>query len=247
MLSQEISQGEINWSLGTYMTNAEVEKAFGVENLPAPWSVAPNQPFTGGFYIKAGLAMLGLLCIIAIFMIPLSGLSSTVLNETVTLQPTGNPAAPQTVFSQPFDLRGNRNVKISAAAPVNNAAADLDIDLVNEQNNQVESVEIPISYYQGVEDGESWTEGSQNTDVTLSSLPGGRYTLRVEGTLENVQQPLPITVKVEQNVVRGVNFCMAFFILALLPVLSLVRKWMFESRRWSESMFGGGGGEDSES
>ena len=237
MLSCEATASEMNWSLGTYMTNAEIEKAFGVENLPAPWSVAPNQPFTGGFYIKAGFAMLGLLCVVAIFMLPFGGLSSTVLNETITLQPTGNPATPQTIFSQPFDLKGNRNVKISASAPVNNSAADLNVDLVNEQNNEVESVEIPISYYQGVEDGESWSEGSQSTDVTLSSLPAGRYTLRVEGTLEDAQQPIPVTVKVEQNVTRGVNFCFAFVLLAILPVLSLARKWSFESRRWKESMF----------
>ncbi|MCA1637477.1 MAG: DUF4178 domain-containing protein, partial [Acidobacteria bacterium] len=47
MLSQEQSQTEVNWSLGTFMTNAEIEKAFGVSDLPKPWSVAPNQPFSG--------------------------------------------------------------------------------------------------------------------------------------------------------------------------------------------------------
>ena len=46
---------EINWSLGTYMTNAEVEKIFGVTDLPKPWGVAPNQPFTGSFYYTWGL------------------------------------------------------------------------------------------------------------------------------------------------------------------------------------------------
>lgn len=241
MLSCETSPNEMNWSLGTYMTNAEVEKAFGLTDvtLPAPWSVAPNQPFTGGFYIKWGFAMLGLLCIVAIFMLPVSGGTATVLNESVTLQPNSNPNTPQTVFSQPFDLKGNRNVRISASAPVNNAAADLDIDLVNEQNNQVESVAIPISYYQGVEDGESWSEGSTSGDTTISSLPAGRYMLRVEGTVEGVQQPLPIALKVEQNVTRGANFCCAFLVLAIVPLFSLLRKWTFESRRWSESMFGG--------
>jgi hypothetical protein len=206
--------------------------------LPKPWNIAPNQPFTGGFYLKAGLAMLGLLCAAAIFMIPLGGLSSTVLSQTITLQPTANSVAPQTTFSQPFELKGNRNVRISASAPVNNSAADLDIDLVNEQSQEVETVNVPISFYQGVEDGESWTEGSPNNDATMSSLPAGKYTLRVEGSLEGVGQPLPVSVKVEQNVSRGVNFILAFFVLSLLPIISLFRKFTFESQRWSESMFG---------
>src|SRR5207253_2319803 len=45
MLSLEMTESEMNWSVGTYMTNAEIEKAFGVTDLPKPWSVAPNQPF----------------------------------------------------------------------------------------------------------------------------------------------------------------------------------------------------------
>lgn len=238
MLSQESTGNEINWSLGTYLTTAEIEKAFSLSNLPKPWSVAPNQPFTGGFYIKYGLALLGLLCIIAIFMLPFSSTSEP-LSETLTLQPTTSATTPQAAFSRKFELRGNRNVRITASAPVNNAFADLDVDLVNEQNQEVESVNVPIEYYAGVEGGESWTEGSQTQDATISSLPAGSYTLRVEGTWQNFQQPLPVTVKVEQNVSRGVNFCCAFVLLGLFPLVGLLRKFAFESRRWSESMFGG--------
>ncbi len=239
MLSQEITRNEINWSLGTYMTNAEVEEAFGISDLPKPFSVAPNQPFTGGFYIKWGFALLGLLCLIAILMISLGGFSSSVLSQQITLPPMTNATAPQTIFSQPFDLKGNRNVKITASAPVNNSSADLDIDLINEQNNEVESVNVPIEYYAGVDDGESWSEGGQTQDATVSSLPAGKYSLRVEGTWQNFAQPLTVDVRVEQNVSRGVNFWLSFFLLALLPVWALVRKFIFESRRWSESMFSG--------
>lgn len=237
MLSQEVSANEVNWSVGVYMTNAEIEKAFGVADLPKPWSVAPNQPFTGGFYIKSGFALLGLLCLVAILMIPFGGLSNTALSETITLQPTTSATTPQTVFSQPFELKGNRNVKITASAPVNNSFVDLDVDLVNDQSQEVESVNVPIEYYQGVDDGESWSEGGQSQDATLSSLPAGKYTLRVEGTWQDFGQPMPVSVKVEQNVSRGVNFCCAFVVLAILPFLALFRKFAFESRRWKDSMF----------
>lgn len=238
MLSQEITQNEMNWSVGVYMTNAEIEKAFNLSDLPKPWSVAPNQPFTGGFYIKYGFAMLGLLFIIAIFMLPFSS-SSTVLNETVTLQPTASLTTPQTVFSKQFELKANRNVRITANAPVSNAFADLDIDLYNEQNAEIESVNIPIEYYSGTDSDGSWTEGNQTQDATLSALPAGKYTLKIEGTWQKFQEPLNVNVKVEQNVSRGVNFCCAFVLLAILPVFGLIRKFTFESRRWSESMFGG--------
>ena len=241
MLSRELGANEVNWSIGTYLTNSQVEKAFNVSNLPKPWSIAPNQPFTGGFYIKAGFAMLAVLLIAGIFMIPISGFTGTALAQQLTLAPTANQTTAQTVFSQPFEIKANRNVRITANAPVSNSWADLDVDLINEQNNEVESVNIPVEYYSGVEDGESWSEGGQSQDATLSALPAGNYTLRLEGTWQNFQSPMPVTVKVEQNVIRGVNFWLSFILLAILPVWSLFRKFSFETRRWSESMFGNNG------
>lgn len=237
MLSQEITNNEMNWSAGNYLTNAEVEKAFNVSDLPKPFSVAPNQPFTGGFYIKYGLAMLGLLLLVAIFMIPLSGFSSTPLNQQINLPPMVNQTTAQVAFSQPFELKGSRNVRITASAPVNNSYTELDVDLINEQNSEVESVSIPIEYYTGTDSDGAWTEGGQTQDATLSSLPAGKYTLRVEGVWQNSTDPMPVSVKVEQNINRGVNFCLAFFALALFPFFGLMRKWSFESKRWSESMF----------
>ncbi len=237
MLSQEISNNEINWSAGNYLTNTEVEKAFNVSGLPKPFSVAPNQPFTGGFYIKYGLLMLGILLVAGILMIPVAGLTSTVLSQQVTLLPTANSNTAQTAFSQSFEIKGRRNVRITANAPVNNSWANLDVDLVNEQNNEVESVPIDIEYYTGADSDGSWAEGGQTTDATVSALPAGKYTLRVEGTWENSTQPLPVSVKVEQNVNRGVNFFLAFIVLSLFPIFGGIRKLMFESKRWSESMF----------
>ena len=98
------------------MTNDEVEKAFGISGLPRPWGVGPNQPFTGRFYYTWGaLPLLGLL-VVAIFMIPLSGLTNTVLNQEVVLPPLTNATTAQAMFSQPFDLKANRNVRITAGA-----------------------------------------------------------------------------------------------------------------------------------
>jgi hypothetical protein len=244
MLSQERAPGEVNWSLGKYLTNEEVESAFGISGLPRPWGIAPNQPFTGQFYYTWGALPLLLLFVVAIFMIPFTGFSSTVLNQSIMLPPLVNATTPQVAFSQPFDLKANRNVRITASAPVNNSWADLDVDLINEQSQEVESIGIPIEFYSGVEDGESWSEGGQFQNMTVSSLPAGKYTLRIEGTWQNWQAQMPIQIKVDQGVNRGVNFVCAMLILLIVPVVGLIRKMTFESRRWSESMFSATGGDD---
>ena len=237
MLSQESTKNEVNWSLGTYMTNAEIEKAFGVSGLPKPWSVAPNQPFTGRFYYTWGLLPLMLLIVVAVFMIPFAGITNTVLSQELSLPPMTNSTAAQTAFSQPFDIKANRNIRIAASAPVSNSFADLDVDLVNDQSQEVESVNIPIEYYFGSDSDGAWSEGSKDQDATLSSLPAGKYSLRVEGTWQDWQQPMPISLKVEQSVNRGVNFLCAFIVLLIVPVLGLFRKITFESARWKDSMY----------
>ena len=240
MLSLEMTQNEMNWSVGTYMTNAEIETAFGVSDLPKPWGVAPNQPFTGRFYYTWGMLPLLALLVVAVILIPFGGITKSVLNEQITLPPMAASTTEQTASSQPFELKANRNVRITAGAAVDNAWADLDVDLVNEQTKTVmETVNVPIEYYSGTEDGESWSEGSKSQDATISSLPGGKYTVQVHGTWQNWQAQMPVSVKVEQGVNRGVNFCCAFVILLIMPILGLLRKFSFESSRWKDSMFKG--------
>jgi hypothetical protein len=241
MLSQELGSNEVNWSLGTYLKKEEVEKAFGIKDLPKPWNIAPNQPYEGGGLIKYGFLFLAILVFVGVFMIPLTGLGSTALNQEIVLKPLSKPNTGQTVFSQTFDLKANENVRISAAAPVSNSWTELNIDLVSQKNNEVENVLIPIEYYYGVTGGESWSEGGKVNDATISSVPAGKYALRIEGSWKDWNKPMPVRVKVEQNVTRGVNFWIAFVLLAIAPIIGIFRKLSFESRRWSESMFGGSG------
>lgn len=238
MLSQELSGNEMNWSAGTYMTNDEVEKAFGISGLPRPWGVAPNQPFTGRFYYTWGaLPLLGLL-VLAVLMIPFTGITATVLNQEMILPPLTNATTPQAMFSQAFDLKGNRNVRITASAQVDNSWADLDVDLVNEQTKEVaETVGVPVEYYSGSDSDGAWTEGSRSTDATISSIAAGKYTVKVAGTWQNWQAQMPVRVKVEQGVNRGVNFICAFIVLLIVPIIGLIRRIAFEGSRWKDSMF----------
>jgi hypothetical protein len=247
MLSGEMSEGELNWSRGEYMSNDQIETAFSVSGLPRSWNIAPNQPFPHKSFVFYSWLLLGALIFAGILMIPLGSISNTALNQEIMLQALPNADAEQMVFSEPFDLKGNRNVSIKANAPINNAFAELDFDLINEQSSEVESIPVNIEFYTGVEDGEAWSEGGQTSSAVISSVPAGKYSLRVSGNWQNWQQPLPVTVKVEQNVLRGVNFWLMFIVLAIVPILMVVWYFSFESRRWSESMFGSSassGGDD---
>ncbi len=239
MLSQELTDKEVNWSLGTYLPVKAVEKAFDVNGLPRPWNVAPNQPFESGSLIWYGFALLALLFIVSIFMLPFTGLGTTKLRQDILFEPLERPLGPRIVESQEFELDGNRNVRITTAAPVNNSWAEYNIDLISTEKSNIESVLVPVEYYHGVTSGESWSEGGTSESATISAVPAGTYKLRIEATWKDWNKPMPVRVRVEQSVTRGVNFWIAFILLLIVPIVTLVRKLSFESQRWSESMFSG--------
>ena len=255
MLSREESSSgdsvEVNWSLGEYLPKSAVEKAFAIENasLPRASNVAPNQPFAYKGLWLYGVGLVALLFVTAIVLTPVTGLGSKAKEQQFVLPPMANAQAAQIVFSEPFELKGNRNVVIAANAPVNNSFVSIDVDLINEANSTIENVPLDVEFYSGVEEGEAWSEGSTKNDATLNAVPAGRYTLRIEGTWGNWQQPQPVNVTVEQGAFRGVNFVCAFILLAIMPIFMLIWQLTFETSRWSESMFSGssGGSDDSSS
>src|ERR1044071_9201147 len=241
---QKRTTGEINWSLGTYVPVRQIEKAFSVTGLPRPSNVAPNQPYKYWWVYKYWLAFIVLTLLVGFLAFVVSGSSKQVFSQTVTLPPLPNEDGTQVFFSEPFQLEGRRNIRIIGESPVQNTWVYLEGDLINDETGVVQSFPIDISYYSGVEDGEAWTEGGQSDSAYSSSMPAGRYVLRLEGQWEKWQQPAVVNISIEQNVTRGFNLLIALIALSVVPVLMLVYHIKFERRRWSESMFGGGSSSD---
>ena len=232
--------GEINWSLGTYVTPAQIEKSFGLSGLTRPSGIAPNQPYLHSWIYKYWIILILAALLVSFAVFITSGSSKEVFSQTVTLQPLPNADGTQVFFSEPFELAGRRNIRITGESTVQNTWVYLEADLINEETGVVQSIPIEISYYQGVEDGESWTEGAQRDSIDTSSLPGGKYVLRLEGQWEKWQTPATVSVRIVQNVFNGFNLLLLLIGLSIVPIIMGIYQINFERRRWSESMFGGG-------
>ena len=236
--------GEINWSLGTYIPVPQIEKSFSVSNLPRPANVAPNQPYKHWWVYKYWIAFILLVLGAAFLTFLLSGSTREVFSQSLTLQPLPNADGTQIFFSEPFELSGWRNIRITGESPVDNTWVYLEGDLINEETGLVQSFPIDISYYSGVEGGEAWSEGERVDSAYTSSMPGGKYVLRLEGQWEKWQQPATVAVKIEQNVTRGFNILLALIGLSIGPIIMGIYHIGFERRRWSESMFTETGDDD---
>lgn len=245
MLSKEVTMiaaqgavaaaaGEINWSLGRYIALKEIELAFDLSSLPRPSSIAPNQPFPYKGFYKYWAALTVLLVVVGLASFVTGG-SRKVFGQNYQLPPLQNSDATQTIFSEPFELTGRRNVSVSASAPVDNSWLYVEGDLVNEDTGLVQQFSLPIEYYHGVEDGESWSEGDRDMRTVLSALPAGKYTMRLEAQWDKWQQPATLSVSVKQNILHGINFLLALTGLSIIPVIILIYQIMFEKRRWEDS------------
>jgi hypothetical protein len=145
----------------------------------------------------------------------------------------------QVIFTEPFTLRGGRNIRVTANADVDNNWVYVAGDIINEETGLVQQFDLPVELYTGVEDGESWSEGGRRQSVHLSALPEGSYTMRLEAQWGNWNKPTTprLEVRVEQGVPRLLNLLLLLVALSALPLLVVIMHFGFERRRWADSAF----------
>jgi hypothetical protein len=226
--------GEINWSLGTYVRHEDVEKAFGITGLPRTSKIAPNQVFPHKKVYKYWGLMLAATFLLGLVIIA-TGSRTKVFDQTFALQPVANAEGTQVIFSEPFQLKGRQNIKVSARSNVDKSWLYIEGDLIDDATGDVQSFSMPVEYYHGVDDGESWSEGSQSPDTHLSAMPAGQYMLRLEAQWEKWQQPATVSVRIEQGVPRVLHLFLAMLFVSIIPVFVAFRHFSFERRRWADS------------
>ena len=150
-----------------------------------------------------------------------------------------SPVDPQQTLVTPhFQLTGGaQRVEIEASALVDNGWLDLDMDLVNARTNESIPAPLEISYYHGYDSDGSWTEGSQKTDIALPAVPNGEYYLTIEPSADEKINKLPFTVRVKSGGVFFGNCIVVLILVMFYPIMLLLRRYLREKERWSESDF----------
>ncbi|HEY6334165.1 MAG TPA: DUF4178 domain-containing protein [Blastocatellia bacterium] len=228
--------GEINWSLGTHLSPQTVEKAFGIKGLPRTSKPAPNEvfPYTSVYKYWAWMLLATLIIGIAINVM---GPRKKVFEQSYALQPLANPGATQVIFTDPFQLEGDRNIKVTATANLSNTWLYIDGDFVSDATGLVQTFPLEVDYYFGSDSDGSWSEGGPTSEVHVSSLPADKYTMRMEVSWEHWQQPMNVIVTVEQGVPRLLHMFLAMLVISVFPILLLIYHIIFARRRWEDSPY----------
>ncbi len=242
-INADLTENEVTFTAGTMLDPAEVSKAFRLKSaLKAPDGVAPAQP--NPFKAKASEAwkftgLWAVFLVVLIIAFSATGTTTEYFNGEFTVPAEVASGSPESQrFSQPFEINRKVPLEVTVNAPgLQNNWLGVDVALVNTTNGEIISVYGETSFYSGVDDGESWSEGSRDTSKQTAEVDPGTYVVRVSPQYE-AGRPTPFSVRVAADQGAGVVCPLLIFVLLLLvPIYYSSRSSGFETRRWNEAVF----------
>ena len=164
----------------------------------------------------------------------------TATPETPATPPAtaATPGYNQMLVSKAIELTHPAAVDITFTAPgLTNHWLEVTASLVNEQTGRGYEVTRSLEFYEGVEDGEHWTEGDRSANAVISGLPPGRYHLNLYPSTEAGTGDTTLGLQLEQHSGFASNFIIILLLMSALPLYQFVRRGAFENSRWENSDF----------
>ncbi len=235
MLSQEVTTAESVWSAGEYVEPEEIWAAFAMPGSPpAKVGVAPAQP--NPWSDQMGALWLTFAAASVICFGAFAGFAAIAANKTVY---EGNFAvtatdAERSRVSEVFDIPGRTsNLEVTLATNLDGHYSYVNMALIDADTDRAYDFGREVSYYHGVEDGESWSEGASYETFIVPSVPKGRYYVRVEPETDAPQLNLRVVMRRDVPLLR---IPLIAILLLLLPALwGGIRSSSFENERWMDS------------
>jgi Zn-finger nucleic acid-binding protein len=235
LLSEEVSKDETVWTLGEYAEPEEVWAAFQLPGTPPPKrGVSAAQPNAWSenlapMWVAFGIA--AAVCVGSFLWQSQTALERVVFESHLVFSSSDTEKSRVTdVFEVPGDVS---NVEIHLETSLDNHWAYFDVALIDSDTDRAFDFGQELSYYHGVEDGESWSEGTNWETLYVPQVPAGHYYLRLEP--ETDVTPLPLQVRVRRDVPLA-RLPLIALLLLLIPPLFVWARWrVFEQARWMDS------------
>jgi ribosomal protein L37AE/L43A len=237
MLSRDRTAKEVSWSRCLYVEPETIAGAFGLKETPgSPLGVYANQPNpweeTHGRVCRMFWWALLVVVLLQAYFAVLGG-SPVLLRQQLAFQPHGNE---DTVVSQAFVVKpSTKKLVVSHDTDLYNDWIGLNVNLVNKATGEAWQAPREISYYAGVDDGESWSEGSRNNEVVFVGIPAGTYYLAIDPDYSDTPRDVHSRLEVTAGSPGWSNFVLVLLFLAVFPIFTRLRRGAFEVRRWAES------------
>lgn len=238
MLSSETTEGETVWSLGEYVTGAQVWEMFQLPgHPPVAGGYFPNQPSPYLGRVKGMwstcLNLLSATFALALLFYLLSPQREVFRRQYSFSQGMQNDAS---FVTEPFEVTGHpRNVEVSVHTNLDNSWAYFNFALINEGSGQAYDFGREVSRYHGRDSDGNWSEGSAADRAIIPQVAPGRYYLRVEPEMAQNAGPMIYDLRVRYGVPSMSFFWIAAGLVLVPPIFSTWRSITFERRRWQQS------------
>lgn len=249
MISRETTDSEEAVTLAEYLAPDELQQAFKLPARLGPaLGVFANQPNPQA---ESRAGVMGkfwkfLLAALAVHVLLLIGARGPVLDEVLEFSPDDDEPRMTREFRLPAPVS---RLEIEHEANITNNWISLALTLVNRDTGEAWQASRELSRYEGVDEGESWSEGSRSDAVIFADLPAGTYVISEEAELDAASKPVRAQVKVSRPGPRWSSLLLLFMALGFFPAYVFIRHYTFEVSRWSESdhPLVTSGGDDSDS
>ncbi|MFA6085670.1 DUF4178 domain-containing protein [Mucilaginibacter sp.] len=233
--------GVADFYLGKYIEAKEIAGVFkaNIEQFPQKIGIGANEP---SVYAKRWFPAYKLTPVL-IVLVAVIGFTASFINprhlvmdNDYTIISDSTKVNEFKPFITPsFELNNSSSaLEFLIKSNIDNNWLETTVVLVNEKDNQSWEVTESIEYYHGYEDGESWTEGSQEAEVLLSGIPAGKYHLNIypaSGDINNKN----IHISIVANPVVWRNVLVTILLLFLYPLYTWFRMRNYEKKRWMNS------------
>jgi len=234
MLSREVTSSEDVWTASEYVAPEDIQTAFALKTaLPKPKGTFANQPnplaARSSAIFKAFWRFLLAAIVIHIAVLIIGG--RTVHKETISFRDDDEPR-----LTKEFALPdGARRLEITHEAQVTNNWVSVHMTLVNKDTGESWSADREISYYEGVDGGESWSEGSRSDEFIFTNLPAGTYFIAEEAELDPNIPSIGGQLRVGHAGARWSSLIVLILLLTAFPAFAYYRQKVFEVARWADS------------
>jgi hypothetical protein len=230
----------IDWFLAEHIPRSTLQSQV---SFPLPPKVGRGPLERRGYFdgwrlIQATLIAAVLLILVHTF-VSLGQQDKTILKNNLEFRDSANSL---TFVSPKFELtKWRSNLEFDLEAPVDNNWIEMEAYLINDATGSEQSIDELVQYYHGYEDGESWSEGQPTGHAYLSSIPSGRYYLRIEATRDTANivwnSAKTLSLDVRTDVPNHRNLFIFLFLLLLFSIISYFWMRRADKERWDGSPY----------
>lgn len=238
MYSIEVRGSEQEYFWGEYISVKEMNESFKIECYE-PTTVFPCQPFAASpLYEGLSKGALAAAAITFILYLFITSNGSLVMQHGFGQQLfTEGETSKEFKVDQPGSLYG-----ITVSTPkLSNSWSFFDVRVVDkDETSQLFTMPTALSFYDGYEDGEYWSEGSTEV-VSYFTIPeAGEFKLALDGEGGTAEDPSPgfslsnVNVEIRKGVRLG-HYTLTWFFMCLLAAAPyVISSLRFEHLRWKD-------------